>query len=401
MSLDDMNLSLLPCCSQNQMDLEPPFPWMEGKPDTLRHHLANETGTVFEYTRSRRIALGRQLLKLRRIYLDTKYWIYARDVHMGRPQKPIHVEIVEELRRLRRNNSTICPVSYSVFSELLSQSDSATRAATAKIIDEFSDDCAILPFFEIFKGELYHFYQKLVQPNVKLFPVSELVWTKAAFVAGDVFLNMEESGLPEQVTSAMAKAMDDFFWEAKLSEVIDTLPFDPKESDEINSLASKLTQGKFEHWNPNDSFRKIFLDEVAGVIDSLSDVIGDFLSHVANQHGFNDPMDNEAILRFGRMFGGVIHGAFALERITREFPTIEIPATLHAAVRIDRNRKYKKGDTEDFFHAVTALGYYDIFLTESSLKHLLLSKEVNLGEKYACVVLSAEAEVLEYLRTLV
>lgn len=320
---------------------------------------------------------------------------------MGRPQKPIHVEIVEELRRLRRNNSTICPVSYPVFNELLTQSDSATRAATARIIDEFSDDCAILPIFELFKGELYHFYQKLVQPDVKLFPVSELVWTKAAFVVGDLFLSMKDSGLPEEVTSAIAKAMDDFFWEAKLSEVIDTLPFDPKESDEINSLASQLTKDKFEHWNPGDSFREIFLDEVAGVIDLLSDVIGDFLIHVAKQHGFCDPMDNETTLRLGRTFGGVIHGAFAHGRITREFPTIDIPATLHTAVRIDRNRKYKKGDTADFFHAATALGYYDIFLTESSLKHMLLSKGVNLREKYGCVVLSAEDEVLAHLRTLV
>jgi hypothetical protein len=59
------------------MDLEPPFPWMKNKPDTLKHHLENDTGTVFEYTRARRHELGRQLLGMHRIYLDTKYWLYS------------------------------------------------------------------------------------------------------------------------------------------------------------------------------------------------------------------------------------------------------------------------------------------------------------------------------------
>jgi hypothetical protein len=88
------------------------------------------------------------------------------------------------------------------------------------------------------------------------------------------------------------------------------------------------------------------------------------------------------------------------KRITTEFPTVGIPAALHAAVRLDKNRKYKKGDFEDFHHAALAVGYFDVFLTESSLQHLLRSNYLDVEQVYGCTVLSGEQDVLEHLRIL-
>jgi len=383
------------------MQNEPSFPWMNNKPDTFRFHLENDTGTAFDYTRSKRRDLGARLLRLRRIYLDTKYWIYARDVYLGRAQKPSHVAIVSELQRLRGAGSTICPISYSVFHELLYQSDPMTRKATAEMIDELSDDCTIQPLFELFKAELYHFYIKTTKPNAPLFEVAQLVWTKAAFVVGDRFLSPKDQRIPKRQANAMEKAMDDMLWEVKLSEFIETLPPDsPNDSHEASSLAETLTQGKFEHWNPKDSFSKLFLDEVAGAVDAFCDVLGDCMTHAIRESGVTADATGEQQLQAGRMLGQLIHGAFKNGRITTEFPTIGVTSALHAAVRLDKNRKFKKGDAEDFHHAAVAVGYFDVFLTESSLKHLLRTKHVNAEEAYDCTVLSTEDEVLRYLRTL-
>lgn len=260
------------------MNVAPPFPWMVEKPDTFRYHLDHDTGSFLEYTRTRRLALGKSLLKLRRVYLDTKYWVFVRDVYLNRPQKPIHSEIVKELRRLRYAKSTICPISYSVFNELMYQADPITRTATAKMIDELSDDCTIQPLFEVFKRELHHFISKHAKPNTQLCRVDQLVWTKAAFVMGDVFLSLEETGIPEPQALAMRKAMDDAIWATKLSEMIQALPPDDgRERARISSLAEILTDGKFAHQNDSDSFDSLFLDEVAGIVDALSGICGDLV----------------------------------------------------------------------------------------------------------------------------
>lgn len=383
-----------------EMNVEPPYPWMEGKPDTFQHHLENDTGSAFDYTRNRRRELGYRLLKLRRIYLDTKYWIYARDVYMQRPQKQIHVQIVDQLRRLRRAGTTLCPVSYSVFDELLFQSDPDTRMATAEMIDELSDDCTTQPLFDLFRAELYHFYVKTTQPAITLRPVGEFVWTKAAFVVGDMFCDSTKSGLADNVVEAITKAMDDMLWATKLSEVIDALPPTANEAGDLVAQAKTMTNGKFAHAKSDDSFGKLYLDEVAGGVDGLSDIIGDFLVHIAHEHGFHDPIAEDQKLLSGQMFGRLICGAFGNGRITREFPTIGVPSALHAAVRMDPKRNYKKGDAQDFYHAAAALGYYDVFLTEASLKHLLHTKDLRSVADYGCVVLSDEKEVLDYLAAL-
>lgn len=54
-----------------------------------------------------------------------------------------------------------------------------------------------------------------------------------------------------------------------------------------------MTDGKFAHANPGDSFRKLFLDEVASSVDGLSDIIGDFLVQIANESGFNETVSED------------------------------------------------------------------------------------------------------------
>ena len=383
------------------MNDEPPFPWMKDKPNTYRYHLDNDTGSFLQYTRAKRLHLGGSLLKLRRIYLDTKYWLYVRDVYLNRPQKQIHSKIVEEFRQLRRDGSTSCPISCSVFIELLYQSDAATRTATATMIDELSDGCTIQPLFEVFRRELYHFISRLTKPNVSLYNIKQMVWTKAAFVLGDVFLSLEGSGIPEPQALAIRKAIDDALWATKLSEMIQALPPDDgTERSRASDFAETLTGGKFGHQAESDTFEKLFLDEIAGVVDALSDICGDLMVHLARENLVMDEIPQSQALAGGRMLGNVIRGAFEHKRITTEFPTLSIPAALHAAVRFDKKRKYKKGDCEDFHHAALAVGYFDVFLTESSLEHLLISKDIDAKKNYGCTVLSDEREVFEHLRSL-
>jgi hypothetical protein len=96
----------------------------------------------------------------------------------------------------------------------------------------------------------------------------------------------------------------------------------------------------------------------------------------------------------------MIREAFRNKRITTEMPSISIPAALHALVRLDRNRNYKKGDFEDFRHATSAIGYCDMFLTEASLRHLVYDSNLGCESNYQCVVLSDCQQIYESLSRL-
>lgn len=131
-------------------------------------------------------------------------------------------------------------------------------------------------------------------------------------------------------------------------------------------LASKLTKGKFAHQQKGDTFQKLFLDEIAGVVDAFSGICGDLMVHLARHHGIAASISQAERDQSGRILGNLIQGAFEYKRVTTEFPTVSIPAALHASVRMNKNRKFKKGDSEDFHHAALAVGYFDVFLTAAS-----------------------------------
>jgi len=94
----------------------------------------------------------------------------------------------------------------------------------------------------------------------------------------------------------------------------------------------------------------------------------------------------------------MIWQAFKEKRITSELPTIRIGASLHAALRWDRKRRYKANDLFDFRHAEAVLPYCDFFLTEHSLRALLNDRNLKLGEYFNCKVVSAPTDALAVLQ---
>jgi hypothetical protein len=96
----------------------------------------------------------------------------------------------------------------------------------------------------------------------------------------------------------------------------------------------------------------------------------------------------------------VIFNLFRLKRIGAELPSLTMYAGMHAAIRCDPARKYKKGDFDDLNHATVALPYSDYFLTEKSLGHLITTKPLQYDRLYGCTVLSSAEELIEALKGL-
>ena len=100
------------------------------------------------------------------------------------------------------------------------------------------------------------------------------------------------------------------------------------------------------------------------------------------------------------MVRGLIESALKAGKVQARFPQLHINASLHAALRWDNRRTYKRGDCEDFRHAGSALPYCDYFLTEKSLAHLLCNKPLELDLEYETNVFSDSESAIRALSQL-
>ena len=64
--------------------------------ESFRRHRADPQP---HYRLHRRLELTEAMSQRAVVYLDTRYWIFFRDVHLGRSQSPAHTRLFEALRK--------------------------------------------------------------------------------------------------------------------------------------------------------------------------------------------------------------------------------------------------------------------------------------------------------------
>jgi hypothetical protein len=149
----------------------------------LQRHIASPYVTLDAHVQDCHIALSEGLRPRRIIYLDTKYWIILRDVVAGVRTADSEIELLNALRKLVSAGKAFCPLSESIFAEMLKQSDERTRIATAKMIDELSLGIALIPFEERVAMELRSFIYGQCR-NMGAPEPRSLPWTKLSYVLG-------------------------------------------------------------------------------------------------------------------------------------------------------------------------------------------------------------------------
>ena len=103
----------------------------------------------------------------------------------------------------------------------------------------------------------------------------------------------------------------------------------------------------------------------------------------------------------GQKMANIIYHSFNMNKLGTYLPSLVVEAGLHAMVRYDKERKFKKNDMPDFRHAKTALPYFDLFLTEKSLCHLVKTGKLAFDKKYNCKVYSDSKEAIKYIENVV
>ena len=347
------------------------------------------------------LLLGQSIAPLRKIYLDTKFWVDLRDAKTGRTNDTDLQSLLDLLARLVASDRAICPLSTEIFREIFRQSDPTTLRCSVALIDQLSRGICLLEHFARIRVEAFHFVRQATHGAVKVHPLSHLVWTKAAYVLGHVMPTFSDAALTSQgIDVAIQKAFFDQLWETTLTDLL-VISEDEFRIHDDPDISEPLNEGKFANLNDYRSFSDLFLIELKGVLDACRPAFADVMQDIYHRDTGNIPTEQElASDKSGDWIANLIYECFRLGKVSKDLPTIRMEASLHAAVRWDKSRRYKRTDCADFRHASAAVPYFDYFLTERSLGHLLSDGNLALQQHFGCIVVRDAADALEVLAKL-
>ena len=365
--------------------------------NTLEYHIKNPDVSVERYIKSKRIELAHEIQSAKKVYLDTNFWILLRDARIGKVTDNNIAQLLHVLEDLVAKNLAVCPISNDTFSEIFKQKDAKTLKASIQIIDDISKGIAILSAKERIDLEVFHFIGGKTKGSDSVYTLDELVWTKVAYVMG--FVTPVLDSFPPDTNCAMQKAFIDQMWVITLSDFLEQMGVDTAiQIPQFLDISQELNKGKFAHINEQKSFKKIFLSELAGILELYKPDFQNLMEYIyESDTGQSLSRDEIASDDGGRMVANLIYHAFRLNKIKSELPSFRISSGIHAAVRWDKGRKYKPNDIHDFHHATAAIPYCDYFLTEVNLRHLVYDKNLKLDTYFHCKTISDITDAIEEL----
>jgi hypothetical protein len=375
--------------------------WPEGFVDTFNLHTKTPEIGFETYRNINRVTLAHKVLKKKRIYLDTMYWVRFRDLALGRLHDTTFQRLFDVLHNGCIAGRLICPLSYSAVSELLNQGDRETRLATALLMDQLSNATCIQPPHYLFSSEIEYFLSRSLLPTRTWYATKDMAWTKAAFFVGAPVFSLE--GLPASDVLAIQKSLEDALTEMNVVTLAATIP-GRRRRDWMKNLTKdtveKLNIEKIKPPHLLKNYKDLVKSEVWGALDGYKDILVEALCHLVSVTGCRTPPTEDKRIETGKMLRDFIGSLYQHEKISCEIPQLHIGSSLHALVRHDHRRKYKMNDLEDFRHAGAALPYCDVFLTEKSLGHMICQSPSNLRDKYDCIVISDPQHAVQQLESL-
>ena len=364
--------------------------------ESFDRHKAQLHVSIDEHVRSRSIELGQVLEKRAAIYLDQRYWIIVRDVILNRRTDSLSVNLANLLGDLVREGKIFCPISESVFVELLKQLDLETRRSTAKTIDELSLGVTLAPEQLRVGTELAHlFYSHGKQGSV--YPLRWLVWSKLSYVLGVVHPTNTVFD-PEQEL-LIKKAFFDHMWDISIVKIVDILGDSPVPPTNFDAVAEKLNKANAAHSNEIRSYKQAYTAEIGGALSLYIGVAREILESMEEKASGVAPKLTEAQRQtHERELLNFFVQEFRKSEIAKQLPTLHIHASCHATIRWDKKRQLEGNDLYDFHHAAAALAYCDVFLTEKPLQSLLKMNHIALDSLFGCKVISAVREAVDCLK---
>lgn len=343
------------------------------------------------YVRRAKIALGETLAERHVIYLDTRYWILLRKANADLDSTSA-VELLGLLRKGIAAGRVFCPISETVFLELMKQSDPVSRLATAALIDELSLGVTLVGQDARIGTEIAYFLRSR-SGQTNLHPVKHLIWSKHSYVLGMV--HPTNMSFDPEAEFEIQKAVFDLMWTTPLRDIIKTIGNFPTIEIEFRRIAEKLNADVADNACYLQSFEQAYADEARGIVDLFGGIAVDITVSMAFERGAISEQPTPAQCQaFENQHKNLLAVCLEKNKARDELRTLHILSSLHASLRWNKGRKFKGNDLFDFDHAAAALAYGDAFFTEGSLSAMIKERHLALDRAYGCRVTAEMDEAI-------
>jgi hypothetical protein len=352
-----------------------------------------------EYVRQRQLKLAAQLCGKRAIYLDLMFWISIRDTMRGIRTAPEDRELLCQLTRVVASGIAFCPISDSVFVEVLKQSDPGSRSVTAQAVDSLSLGVAIIPHELRIGTEIAHFMHGTLTPD-GVHPLENLIWTKISYALG--YLHPASTAFDALTELAIQKAFFDHMWDFSFERVTQHGGSGlTQDAFQFEQLAARLNAMNREHDGGLRTFKQAYEAEVSGVADIYGDRAAEVLAVAARKRtGTGPKKGSDAWLEIERQCKHILRASLLQTAGDKPLRTLQITAALYALLRWNKTQKLESNDFFDFHHASAAVGYCDAFFTERGLRAMVMNSCIALDKGYDCHVVNTAADAIDYLRSI-
>ena len=361
--------------------------------------MVNPTAEVDAYVRLKQISLGRELAKKTKVYLDLNFWITVRDAALGLRNDAAALKLLHLLRRSVERGKTVCPVSDSVFMELMKQPLSEDRRiGTARVVDELSRGVALVTSQIRTGTEIYQALHQLMGQPEPLLPMQELVWTKVCHILGPRYPVSPE--IEPSLMVYLQKTTTDRLWEASLTDMIEQCGDHGGPAEDYRLLTEDTNRQRDLYADEITSYEAAYDIELRGAIDAASVVAAEVLIAIGEKAGLGvaPPPGQETSEPMLNLARNTLLHAFRKGGAAKTVRTLHIETALHAMLRVEKKRRFKPNDWHDFRHAAAALAYCDLFFTEGPLHELVARPKLALLGLNGCKVASASDDAIELLR---
>lgn len=368
--------------------------------NTVDYHRNNPDVPLFDYYRKLRLDLASSISVKKKIYLDTKFWVLLRNGAMDPINNNQEYNLLQLALKLVESGACIFPISEDVFSEVIRQTDEGTLLKTVELIDLLSLGVSTLSHEERVQLELmFFFYSHLGQET---YLPQEVVWTKLSYTMG--FNSFTHDDFLDSENLIIQKAFTDQMWSISLTDTIKRMISNGGMSLSMPPTADSINEGKFSHIHEASSFKKMFMNEVAGWVDVYGDMLCELIEHsYTRMTGSSIPENRTGNDRdkTRKDMCAMVYNLFRLNKMGTYLPSAHITSGLYAAVRWDKKQKFQDHDFHDFRHASAALPYFDHFFTEKRLTNLVTQNHLKFDKIFECKVCSKVSQAIKVLESMV
>ncbi len=357
--------------------------------------------SIEQHVKAKQIELAASIKDRKKVYLDLRYWIWLRDADAGNPETQAIAELLKVVRTAVANGRIICPISDVVLMELMKQVYSDDRRiATARLIDELSMGVSLINSQTRVGTEVYSLFLSGQINTGRVHTMQELVWTKVCHVLGESFPTFP--GMPPDILLNFQQKFIDRLWNSTLTEMVTTMGDQDRDREDFRALSDDTNRQRDLHQAEITSYRRAYDIELRGAIDASSDAVADAVAGIVEgKGGVRSEPGTAKLDETQQSWKDILFHAIKKPKGKSIARTLHIETSLHAALRVDKARRFKPNDFWDFHHASAAIGYCDAFFTEGPLRELCGQKSLGFDKISDCVVVSEPEMALKVATSII